>query len=117
MGQSVTPVQGSREQGPPFQSRGPVRSELSVALAKPAFCSPRSWADFPSLVDMALSQTADIVVDEGLQLSLFLLYGLSYGGVLDTDPGWEWNTIAIAARVAIEEDFERRLRDPTVQPE
>src|SRR5690606_35814743 len=49
--------------------------------------------------------------DDDLQLSLFILHGLHYGEVIDTDDDWEWQPDLVAARVAIERAFEHELRE------
>lgn len=63
------------------------------------------------LAERALESEPDLLIDDDLQLTLLLSYGLSYGGVTDSDGRWEWNPLQVAVRTAIEERFERRLRE------
>lgn len=95
----------------PFRARGPLSAQLLAALALPPLRGEATLDGFRADVDRALAITADIVRDDDMQLTLFLLYGLSYGDVIDVDDEWEWNTTTIAARRALERGFERRLRD------
>ncbi|RNE57023.1 iron-containing redox enzyme family protein [Cryobacterium tepidiphilum] len=62
-------------------------------------------------VDAAIAATPDILHDDDLQLSLFVLYGLNYGSVVAADDDWEWNPGLIAIRGAIERAFEAALRE------
>nr|WP_246312935.1 iron-containing redox enzyme family protein [Leifsonia shinshuensis] len=63
------------------------------------------------LAESALRSEPDVLYDDDLQLTLLLSYGLSYGGVTESDGRWEWNPVQVAVRTAIEERFERRLRE------
>ena len=64
----------------------------------------------------AVSASADVCRDGDLQLSLFLIYGLSYGGVLDVDEDWEGEPALLAVRRTIEHAFETRLRRLVAMP-
>jgi hypothetical protein len=68
-------------------------------------------------VRAALEQSADVIRDGDLQLALFCLYELQYGGIEGVDDRWEWNPSLLAARAAIEERFERELRERIPTPE
>lgn len=61
-------------------------------------------------VTVALEQHENIATDEDLQLALFCLYELHYGGLDGVDERWEWNPGLIACRQSIEEVFEAALR-------
>ncbi|GAB3615598.1 iron-containing redox enzyme family protein [Okibacterium endophyticum] len=61
-------------------------------------------------VDLVLPTVDDLVHNDDLQLALFVLYGLHYGGVLDVDDGWEWNPSLIQLRGRIERAYEQQLR-------
>lgn len=96
---------------PPFRARGPVSQQLLAAFRRPAVEADATLAGFAALLDEALARSADIAWDDDLQLALLLLHGLHYGGVVDADDDWEWHPATVAARVAIEREFERQLRE------
>jgi hypothetical protein len=54
---------------------------------------------------------ADPVVDEDLQLALYLCYELHYRGLPGVDDGWEWEPSLLALRRELEIVFEEALRD------
>jgi hypothetical protein len=101
----------------PFAARGPVSSLLLHALRGPALDAETSLAGFVELVRDAVEASPDVVRDDDLQLALFVLYGLSYGSVVNADDDWEWHPTLIAARRTLEVDFERRLRSEVPVPE
>lgn len=84
---------------------------LLAALSGPAADATATLAGLPEAVADALAATGDIVRDDDLQLALFLLYGLHYGGVLDADEDWEWQPTLVAVRLDIERALEAALRD------
>ncbi len=100
----------------PFETRGPLSSQLLTALSLPADDSGSSLGGFIVATAEALAQCTDIVNDDDLQLTLFLLYGLHYGGVVQSDAAWEWHPTTIVARVAIEQALETSLRARVPQP-
>ena len=59
--------------------------------------------------------TADPIVDEDLQLSLWACYQLHYGGFDDVDDRWEWDPAVLTFRAALEDRFERFLRHQAAQ--
>ena len=97
------------------ESRGPASAALIDVFAT----SDGSAPDRDSLrvsVDEALGATEDILRDDDLQLSLFLLYQLGYGGV-DGGDELEWDLTLLGARAAIETALEAALRDRVPVPE
>ncbi|TFD72037.1 iron-containing redox enzyme family protein [Cryobacterium fucosi] len=100
----------------PFQARGPLSSQLLTALSLPANDSGSSLGGFIVATAEALARCTDIVNDDDLQLTLFLLYGLHYGGAVESDAAWEWHPTTIVARVAIEQALETSLRASVSQP-
>ena len=68
----------------------------------------------------ALGVSAGILADDDLQLTLFCLYELHYGGIDGTHADWEWEPGLIAVRREIERDFEAALRAavdlPSLEP-
>lgn len=102
---------------PPFRSRGPVSEQLLAALRRPADDADRTLSGFGEHLERAIDGSRDILRDDDLQLSLLVLHGLHYGSVVDADDEWEWHPATVAARVAIEREFEAQLREqvPTVR--
>ena len=101
----------------PFDSRGPVSSLLLDSLRGPASDADAALVGFVDAVTRATKSTADLVRDDDLQLTLFVLYGLAYGSVVETDDGWEWHPTLIAARRIIEARFEGELRARVSMPD
>ncbi|SFN35278.1 iron-containing redox enzyme family protein [Mycetocola miduiensis] len=91
---------------PPFSARGP----LSVRLLDLLSAAPDGDPHLIPLADEALQAATDIVHDDDIQLALFLLYGLHYGSVVETDDAWEWHPSLIALRLHLEAAFEAELR-------
>ncbi|GGN14488.1 hypothetical protein FHR83_003873 [Actinoplanes campanulatus] len=83
-------------------ARGPVSSALAAALVHaPHELGPEIAGDF------ALNPA---LTDEDLQLSLFVMYELSYRGWDGVDDRWECEPSLIRLRAAAEERFEAALR-------
>ena len=59
---------------------------------------------------------ADPLVDEDLQLSLYLCYELHYRGLPGVDDRWEWEPTLLALRAGLEAQFEAALREAVAQP-
>jgi hypothetical protein len=55
----------------------------------------------------------DVVSDEDLQLTLWVLYELHYGGFDDVDDRWEWSPECLEVRRWLERDLEAHLRAVT----
>ncbi|WP_100366042.1 iron-containing redox enzyme family protein [Diaminobutyricimonas aerilata] len=92
--------------------RGPVSESVFELLVRGT-----APADLDEALDAALAGTADIVADDDLQLALFCLYELHYGGIEGVDDALEWNPDALAARARIEVAFERALRERVAVPD
>jgi hypothetical protein len=92
--------------------RGPLSTALIRVLLEGA--DPSVLLD---IADTAVDATIDIVRDEDLQLALFVLYELHYGGIHGVDDRWEWTPALIAARARIEDAFETALRQRVPVPE
>ena len=88
-------------------ARGPLSAALLESLAR--------GASTDLVTDVAF--TDDVANDEDIQLTLFLLYSLHYGGVVDCDADWEWDGRLLALRAAIERAFETQLRSTIPVPE
>lgn len=83
------------------QSRGPVSARLVEALAGP-----------PGKVRLGEVRPSfgGAVVDEDLQLALYVCYELHYRGFAGVDDRWEWDPDLLALRSLLEQEFERDLR-------
>lgn len=69
-----------------------------------------SLSELARVTDRALADCRDIVADEDLQLTLFLLYLLHYGPAEFVSGDWEWDPGLIRVRSRIEQRFEAQLR-------
>ncbi|MGR2752396.1 iron-containing redox enzyme family protein [Agromyces arachidis] len=101
-----------RPMAPP-EPRGP----LSAALLRTMTHQRLAGLD---LVDAsatgALARTRDVLDDDDIQLALFLLYELHYGGIADVPDAWEWEPRLLQVRVELERAFELALRLTVPQP-
>lgn len=95
--------------------RGPVSTALLDVLQE-APGSDDATAALLHEVTAALKQQTNIVTDDDLQLTLFCLYELHYGGLEGADERWEWNPGLIGCRNRIEEVFEAALRSAVELP-
>jgi hypothetical protein len=92
------------------QPRGPISAELLALLAG----GPSDEAAAASLRQLAtghMQASGDILEDEDVQLALFCLYELHYGGLEGVDDRWEWHPGLLAVRHLLEEPFENALRE------
>ena len=77
------------------------------------------------LPPIVLPNVADPLVDDDVQLALYVLYELHYRGFEDVDDRWEWEPSLLALRSVLEDIFEGGLfhalgppdDDPRVAPE
>jgi hypothetical protein len=98
----------------PPAPRGPLSEALTRALVGSL---PHGEAGrLPGAARSALAATQDVVTDEDIQLTLFLLYELAYGGIEGVDDAWEWDLDLLRARATLEGAFERRLRADVAVP-
>ena len=91
-------------------ARGPVSAGLFRLLAGSPGDDAAAQGALHDLVAAQLPLTDDIIDDGDVQLTLFCLYELHYGGLDGVTDRWEWNPGLIALRQLIEEPFERALR-------
>ena len=95
--------------------RGPLGASLTDLLVHP----PR---DTDAVDDEVLTRwrdaatTTDLLVDEDVQLALYLCYELSYGGFDGVDDDWEWDPQLLGARRVMERGVEAVLRDRVAGP-
>ena len=89
--------------------RGPLSEELIELLHEPAQPST-------SIGEMFTAASADEILGEDFQLSLYLLYELSYRGFSGVDERWEWQPQLLGVRGMLEADFEAGLREEAPWP-
>ncbi|WP_010206054.1 iron-containing redox enzyme family protein [Salinibacterium sp. PAMC 21357] len=91
-----------------IEARGPISSLLLDAFLN--HTDPQPIDGLGAAVAAAVASGRDLVRDDDVQLALYLLYGLSYGRVIDNGDRWEWQLDTIAARLELERAFEAQLR-------
>jgi hypothetical protein len=82
------------------EPRGPVSEMLLGELRRKAHPLPPA----------AVAEPADPLVDEDLQLALYVSYELHYRGFEGVDDRWEWEPSALALRGTLERMMEGALR-------
>ncbi|MCW2134895.1 iron-containing redox enzyme family protein [Arthrobacter sp. VKM Ac-2550] len=88
--------------------RGPVSSILMDILAT----APQHHVPALARLGPAMEAAAGVQLmdDDDLQLALFCLYELHYGGIEGVDDRWEWHPELTAFRLELERRFEGVLR-------
>ena len=89
--------------------RGPVSAAVVAALAEGSAADERALV---ALVDR-LPDDHDTVLDDDLQLALWVLYELHYRGFDEVDDAREWDPDLLRLRAALESRFELDLRRRT----
>ena len=89
--------------------RGPLSSALLATLIRTDL--PPDLGHLEETLQEAFGADADILFNEDLQLTLFVLYELHYSGFDSIREDWEWHPPLLALRKRIEERFEQRLKD------
>jgi hypothetical protein len=93
------------------------RGPLSAALLEALQGAPGPVPGVQAAADGALAATTDVLADEDLQLSLFVLYELHYRGVDGVDESWEWQPDLLRVRGDVERAFEAALREVVPVPD
>jgi hypothetical protein len=93
--------------------RGPVTEALIAQLTGPEHAPVGGLA---VAATEGLAASDDLLLDDDLQLALFLMYELHYGGLEGVPDTWEWDPRLLAVRVPIEREFEDALRHAIAQP-
>ncbi|MDJ0379050.1 iron-containing redox enzyme family protein [Cryobacterium sp. PH31-L1] len=101
--------------GPAFTSRGPLSTRLLHAFEYEL--ATEETAGLSETVEETVATCDDVLQDDDVQFSLFLLYGLSYGDVIPGGDAWEWHSGMIAARRVLENAFEGGLRNTVSLPQ
>lgn len=96
------------------EPRGPITAGLFAVLGGAPGADPAALEALDALVAVRLLTIED-VLDDDLQLALFCLYELHYGGLAGVGDRWEWNPGLIAIRQQLEDPFEAWLRSETSQ--
>ena len=91
------------------EPRGPVSAGVIALLTGDAGADPAAVTALHALVAERVSVVEDLI-DDDVQLALFCLYELHYGGLADVDDRWEWHPGLIGIRQLLEEPFEAWLR-------
>jgi hypothetical protein len=94
------------------ESRGLISAGLFALLAGAPGADPAAVTALHALVAGRVSAIED-AIDDDVQLALFCLYELHYGGLAGVDDRWEWHPGLIAIRQQLEEPFEQWLRSET----
>jgi len=88
--------------------RGPLSAQVRQVLqAEPGSSSA---SDLAPAAAAALRTTDDLLTDDDVQVTLFVLYELHHRGFEDVDDRWEWDLGALAARGLLERALESTLR-------
>lgn len=88
-----------------FGDRGPLSRAVLAHLT-----GDRDGTDHTSLAEAAVAASADIVRDDDIQLTLFVLYASAYGSLPELDADLEWDPALLATRRTLERAFEDELR-------
>ncbi|MCZ2402985.1 iron-containing redox enzyme family protein [Paenarthrobacter sp. Z7-10] len=98
-------------------ARGPVSASLLDVLRGPADQGYEQTHSLRKAATQGVAATESLISDEDLQLALFCLYELHYGGLDGADERWEWNLGLLAVRQGIEARFEQELRAAVELPD
>ncbi len=95
-------------------ARGPLSTALLAALAGRAALAPEAvCADARRRGAATEHGVVDPLIDDDLQLTLWVCYELHYRGFDGVDPDWEWDPGLLALRGELERVFEADLRRRT----
>lgn len=97
--------------------RGVVSQSLLELLAHEPGSGDADVGGVAAAADHALAGCKNLLTDEDLQLTLFLLYLLHYGPTPFVAGDWEWHPGLLAVRARIEAEFEAALRAAVPLPD
>lgn len=100
-----------------ISARGPLSAALLRQLTGDRADELTDASELGERATAALAETADIVHDDDIQLSLFILYASAYGSLPEIDPALEWDPALIAIRRLLEKAFETDVRARVPVPE
>lgn len=98
------------------QPRGATSAALIDVLGSPVGTNASSRAALQDLAEAAVGGAPDVLHDEDVQLSLFVLYALFYRGFEGVDDEWEWDPGLLAARGVLESAFALAVDDVVEVP-
>lgn len=98
-------------------ARGVASGALLELLASKPDSADADVSRVAAAVDQSLAECTDLLCDEDLQLTLFLLYLLHYGPAPFVVGDWEWHPELLAVRARIETEFEAALRTAVSLPD
>lgn len=90
--------------------RGAASAALIELISWPPASTTTATGDLATMVNLALATSSDLLTDDDLQLTLFMLYLLHYGPAPYMDERWEWHPGLLEVRARIEDAFEDALR-------
>jgi hypothetical protein len=85
-------------------SAGPISALVAGLLSTSAGVPGRPIASAEQIVEL-VAAVDDPLVDDDLQLALYLCFELHYRSFPNVDPGWEWSPALLAVRAVLEEAF------------
>lgn len=97
---------------PAPEARGPLSTAVLDALR-----AGTPDDALPAVAAEAVAASADVLTDDDVQLALFVLYELHYGGVLGVDDRLEWDPTLLATRAVLETALEAAVRAVVPVPE
>jgi hypothetical protein len=95
--------------------RGALSLALTDLLSAPAHRG--SCSDLAASAASAVDRCDDLLVDDDVQLALYVMYELFYRGFEGVDDDWEWAAEVLAARAVIERAMEQELAARVRVPE
>lgn len=93
------------------EDRGPFSTAVLEFLA-----ADGDGGDLAPCAQDAVRACADVIADDDLQLGLYLLYELHYGGLDGVSDDLEWSLPVLSARRVLEQAFEAQLRQRYAMP-
>ncbi len=94
--------------------RGPLSRAVTEVLSSPV---GGDVGDLAPLTRRALEHSVDLLADDDVQLTLYVMYELFYRGFEGVDDDWEWSPEVLAARHLIELALEQHLSARVAVPE
>lgn len=96
-------------------ARGPLSGGVTSYLSGEAGDAARER--LTALARDAVNNSTGVLEDDDLQLALYVLYELAYGGFDGVDDSLEWDPTLLHVRATIEDRFEQELRTTVSTPE
>jgi len=101
----------------PPAARGPLSALVWSVLAEPpATVGDEARAALADAARAAVARTRDVLADDDVQVTLFVVAELHYRGVAGVDDAWEWDPDLLRAHGVLERAFEAALRERVEVP-